>query len=234
MTDAPNVDPRETEKFTQLATYWWDTKGPMHSLHDINPLRSRFIAENANLRDRRVLDVGCGGGILAEALARLGGRVTGIDLSQDLVELAKEHARERGLEIDYRLISAEALAEQGLGTFDIVTCMEVLEHIPKPEETVAACSRLLGRGGHAFFSTIDRSLKSFVFAVIGAEYILRLLPAGSHTYGSLIRPVELRAWARQNDLAFVNAVSIAYNPFSRKFSLARRLDVNYIMHFIKK
>ena len=206
----------------------------MHSLHAINPLRTEFIARSCELRGRLTLEVGCGGGLLAESLARRGARVTGIALSDDLLELARRHARAQGLDVDYRHLSAEQIAESQPGTFDIVTCMEVLEHIPRPADVVAACSRLLRPGGHAFFSSLDRSPKSFVFAILGAEYILRLLPIGSHNYRSLIRPGELRSWARQSGLAFVNSASVAYNPLTRKFSVAPELDVSYMMHFTKE
>ncbi len=180
MNGPDNVDRRETEKFGRVSALWWDPKGPMHSLHDINPLRTRYISEGAQIAGQRVLDIGCGGGLLSEALAALGAQVTGIDLSEELIEVARMHAKRAGLEIDYRRISAEHLAEEAPASFDVVTCMEVLEHIPDPEAVVAACARLLKPGGHVFFSTINRNLKSFVFAIVGAEYILRLLPIGSH------------------------------------------------------
>ncbi len=226
-----NVDPRETEKFGGLSALWWDPKGSLHSLHDINPLRTKFIAEGAALAGRKVLDVGCGGGILSEALARSGAHVTGIDLAEPLIEVARAHAQQQGINVDYRQISAERLAEESPGSFDVITCMEVLEHIPEPQAVVAACTRLLKPAGDIFFSTINRNLKSFIFAIVGAEYVLRLLPIGSHTYDRLIRPDELRSWARSNGLSFVNSATIAYNPFTRKFSVVAGEDVNYMMHF---
>ncbi len=231
MSQPENVDPRETDKFGKLSAIWWDPKGPMHSLHDINPLRIEFIAEEAPLAGRRVLDVGCGGGLLSEALAKLGAQVTGIDLSEDLIALAREHAKAQNLSIDYRNISVEKLAEEAPETYDVLTCMEVLEHIPDPQAVVAACSRLLKPGSHAFFATINRSLRSFIFAIVGAEYIIRLLPMGSHTYQRLIRPDELRAWTRRNGLVFMKAASVDYNPFTRKFSMGSNEDISYMMHF---
>ena len=231
MNGQNNVDPRETEKFGRVSALWWDPKGPMHSLHDINPLRTRYISEGTPVTEQRVLDIGCGGGLLSESLAALGAQVTGIDLSEELIEVARMHASRAGLKIDYRHISAEQLADEAPASFDVVTCMEVLEHIPDPEAVVAACARLLKQGGHVFFSTINRNLKSFVFAIVGAEYILRLLPIGSHNYYRLIRPNELRAWAIRNGLLFVGSATVDYNPFTRRFSVLPQEDVSYMMHF---
>ncbi len=231
MAEPNNVDPRETEKFGRISALWWDPKGPMHSLHDINPLRTRFIAEGAPVADRQVLDIGCGGGLLCESLAKLGAHVTGIDLSDELIQVAKAHAKQQGLGIDYQHVSAERLAEERPSSFDVVTCMEVLEHIPNPGAVVAACARLLKPGGHVFFSTINRSLKSFVMVIVGGEYIIRLLPIGSHTYWRLIRPNELRTWASASGLIFVNSATMNYNPFTGKFSVAPGEDMSYMMHF---
>jgi len=229
-----NVDPRETEKFSGLAAAWWDPKGPMHALHAINPLRTSFITGDFDVRGLKALDVGCGGGLLTESLSRLGAQVTGIDLSQEILELAKMHAAQQSLDVDYRYMNAEQLSEERPNTFDVVTCMEVLEHIPQPEQVVSACSRLLKPGGHAFFATLNRSLKSFAFAIVGAEYVLHLLPIGSHTYGNLIRPDELRSWARKNNLEFVSSASVVYNLITRKFSIAPHHDVSYMMHFTRR
>lgn len=229
-----NVDRRETEKFGKLSAEWWDSKGLMHSLHDINPLRIQFIADNAPVAGRKVLDVGCGGGLLSESLAKLGGRVTGIDLAMPLIEVARAHAREQGLHIDYRAMSVEQLAEEETGTFDTVACMEVLEHIPNPAAVVAACATLLKSGGHAFFSTVNRNLKTFLFVIVGGEYVLRLLPIGSHSYGRLIRPNELKAWSSESGLSFTNSVTMAYNPLTGKFSLVAGEDMSYTMHFTRQ
>jgi 2-polyprenyl-6-hydroxyphenyl methylase/3-demethylubiquinone-9 3-methyltransferase len=234
MAQSVNVDARETEKFSRWDSQWWDPNGPMHSLHAINPLRTSFIARDLDLRGQRALDVGCGGGLLTESLSRLGARVTGIDLSEDLVALATSHARHQGLDIDYRNVGAEQLAERQPGTFDLVTCMEVLEHLPRPREVVAACSRLLKPGGDAFFATLDRTPKSFLFAIVGAEYILHLLPIGSHTFGRLIRPQELSAWAEGSALEYVRSAGVTYDLITRKFSVAEHPDVSYMTHFRKK
>jgi 2-polyprenyl-6-hydroxyphenyl methylase/3-demethylubiquinone-9 3-methyltransferase len=234
MAEPGNVDHRETEKFGQPWEVWWDPRGPMHSLHDINPLRLAFITQAVAVADRRMVDVGCGGGILTESLAQLGAHVTGIDLSEPLSELARSHAAERGLQVDYRLESVEQLAENQPESYDIVTCLEVLEHIPNPEAVVAACSRLLKPGGHAFFATINRTLKSLLMVIVGAEYILGLLPRGSHTYGKLIRPVELKAWARKDDLVFVGSASVTYNPLTAKFGVIPREDMSYMTHFTRR
>lgn len=234
MQPAVNVDRRETDKFSAVAAVWWDPKGPMHTLHTINPLRTGFIVESCDVSGRTVLDIGCGGGVLAEALAKRGARVIGIDLSQDLLGIARAHASGQGLPIEYRYISAEQLAEQEPGAFDIVTCMEVLEHVPRPDELVMACSRLLKPGGHAFFATIDRTLEALLFVIFGAEYILRILPIGTHHYGGLIRPAELKSWGQRGGLEYAGSVSVVYNLITRKFSLARHRDPTYLMHFIKK
>ena len=234
MLPSVNVDTRETKKFSALAASWWDPNGPMHTLHTVNPLRTGFITQSCDVFERRVLDIGCGGGVLAESLAQLGAKVTGIDLSQDLLGIAEVHAREQSLAIDYRYISAEQLVEQQPEMFDIVTCMEVLEHVPRPEELVVACSRLLKPGGHAFFATIDRNLKALLFVIFGAEYILHLLPIGTHHYRGLIQPNELRSWGQKCNLEFAGSVSVVYNLLTKRFSLAEHRDPTYLMHFTKK
>ena len=228
-----NVDLRETQKFSALAASWWDPKGPMRTLHAVNPLRTGYIAEQCVVRGRTVVDIGCGGGVLAESLTRLGAGVRGLDLSEDLLGLARAHARAEGLAIDYRYISAEELAEQQPAAFDIVTCMEVLEHVPRPDDLIMASARLLRPGGHAFFATIDRSLKALLFVIFGAEYILRILPIGTHTYRGLICPSELKAWGAKCGLQFVRAVGINYNLLTRKFSLVERREPTYIAHFTR-
>jgi len=234
MTQFTNTDYEEIKKFDNVAQIWWDPEGSMGTLHTINPLRTKFITENLDMRNCTILDVGCGGGILTESLARSGAQITGIDLSEASLEIARRHAKEQGLNIDYRYESIEEVAEKHAGKFDVVTCMEMLEHVPEPHKTIAACSRLLKPGGHAFFSTINRNLKSFLFAIIGGEYILRLLPKGTHTYEKLIRPNELKQWAQENDLEFLRLSSLIYNPFNRKFKVAEIEDVNYMAHFVRK
>jgi 2-polyprenyl-6-hydroxyphenyl methylase / 3-demethylubiquinone-9 3-methyltransferase len=228
-----NTDARETQKFGRLANGWWDSQGPMRSLHAINGLRTSFIAGSLDLRGRRVLDVGCGGGLLAESLARHGARVTGLDLAEPLVTLAIRHAAEQHLPVEYRCMAVEQLAEERPLAFDIVTCMEFLEHVPRPQEAVLACANLLKPQGHAFFATLDRSPRSFLFAIIGAEYVLRLLPRGSHTYRRLIRPAELAAWCGKANLRLVSSAGVIYNVLTRKFNLATRPDISYMMHFMK-
>ncbi|MBI5822963.1 MAG: bifunctional 2-polyprenyl-6-hydroxyphenol methylase/3-demethylubiquinol 3-O-methyltransferase UbiG [Chloroflexi bacterium] len=234
MTQFTNTDHEEIKKFDNVASIWWDLEGSMGTLHVINPLRTKFITEKLNMADCKILDVGCGGGILTEALAKSGARVTGIDLSEASIEAARLHASVQGLNIDYRYENIEEVAKKHAGEFDVVTCMEMLEHVPEPNKTIAACSQLLKPGGHAFFSTINRTPKAFLFAIIGGEYILRLLPKGTHTYGKLIRPNELKKWTQESGLEFQRLSSLIYNPFSRKFKVAEKEDVNYMAHFVKK
>lgn len=235
MKSFENTDHKEIEKFDRVSQIWWDPKGEMGTLHTINPLRTNFIMERLTERIPRILDVGCGGGILAEALAKAGMQVTGLDLSEASLEVARQHARLQGLEIEYRYESVQDVARQQAGTFDAVTCMEMLEHVPEPGKVVAACSQALKPGGHAFFSTINRTPKAFLFAIIGGEYILRLLPRGTHTYSKLIRPHELKRWAQGVGLEFVRLASLMYNPFTRRFKVAAgKEDVNYMAHFVKK
>ena len=235
MTSFENADNKEIEKFDKVSQIWWDPEGEMGTLQTINPLRMNFIMEKLTVRNPKILDVGCGGGILSEALAKTGAQVTGIDLSQAAIEVAKQHAQKQGLEIDYRFESVEEIVRKHAGSFDVVTCMEMLEHVPEPGKIVAACAQALKPGGHAFFSTINRTPKAFLFAIIGGEYILRLLPKGTHTYSKLIRPRELKKWAEGNGLEFSRISSLIYNPFTRKFKVtAGKEDVNYMAHFIQK
>jgi 2-polyprenyl-6-hydroxyphenyl methylase/3-demethylubiquinone-9 3-methyltransferase len=230
-----NADKDEIEKFDKIASIWWDTQGEMGTLHTINPLRTKFIMEKLTTPNPKILDVGCGGGILAEALAKAGAQVTGLDLSEASLLVAKQHAQNAGLHIEYRYESIHELAEKQAGTFDAVTCMEMLEHVPDPSKVVVACAQALKPGGHAFFSTINRTPKAFLFAIIGGEYILRLLPRGSHTYAMLIRPSELKGWAREAGLEFARLSSLIYNPFMRTFKVVEGVeDVNYFAHFTKK
>lgn len=228
-----NVDPLEIEKFSELAHRWWDPHAEFRPLHDINPLRLDYIDRIASLRGKAVLDVGCGGGILAESMAARGANVTGIDLAEKPLKVAQLHLLESGQEVDYRLVAPEALAREHPGAFDIVTCMEMLEHVPDPSVTVTACAHLLKPGGHAFFSTINRNLKSYLFAVVGAEYVLRLLPRGTHDYARFIRPSELSALVRSAGLEMTSIIGMSYNPLTRVYSLGSDTDVNYILHAIK-
>jgi 2-polyprenyl-6-hydroxyphenyl methylase/3-demethylubiquinone-9 3-methyltransferase len=230
MSDTINVHPQELEKFSQLAHRWWDPNSEFKPLHDINPLRLDWIDQRAALAGRRVLDVGCGGGILSESMALRGAEVTGIDLADKPLKVAQLHLLESGNKVAYRKIAVEALAREEAGQYDVVTCMEVLEHVPDPASQVRACAELLRPGGHAFFATINRNPKSFLFAIVGAEYVLRLLPRGTHEYEKLIRPSELAGFCRDAGLSVVDMVGMTYNPFMRVYALGRDTDVNYILH----
>ena len=227
---AINADPAELQKFSELAHRWWDPASEFKPLHDINPLRLGWINGKADLLDKTVLDVGCGGGILAESMASAGAKVTGIDLSERALSVARLHLFESGLSVDYRLISAEDLAEEMPAHFDIVTCMEMLEHVPDPASTIAACARLVKPGGHVFFSTLNRNLKAYVQAIIGAEYVLNMLPRGTHEYAKFIKPSELSRHCRNAGLDTHELIGLSYNPLSRVYSLGRDTDVNYLLH----
>ncbi len=230
-----NFEGKEIRKFDEIGRIWWDPKGEMGSLHRINPLRMVFIREKLDLRGCRILDVGCGGGILAEALAEAGAQVTGIDLSQVSLLAAREHAMQRGLNIDYQYVNLEDIARKIPESFDAVTCMEMLEHVPIPSRIVAACAVVLKPGGQLFCSTINRTPKAWLFAIVGGEYILHILPKGSHQYKHLIRPAELKSWAGKNNMVFKSSASLTYNIITRKFALvAGKEDVNYLMHFIRQ
>ena len=228
-----NVDPRELEKFSELAHRWWDPRAEFRPLHEINPLRLAHIERTAGLQGSRVLDVGCGGGILAEGMAARGALVTGIDLAEKPLAVARLHLMESGLGVDYRLVSAETLAREAPGKFDVVTCMELLEHVPDPAATVRACAKLARPGGHVFFATINRNLKAYLLAVIGAEYVLRLLPRGTHDYARFIKPSELAAMCRAAGLSVAGLTGMTYNPVTRVYALGRDTDVNYILHAMK-
>jgi 2-polyprenyl-6-hydroxyphenyl methylase/3-demethylubiquinone-9 3-methyltransferase len=233
MTQTLNADPAELEKFGDLAHNWWDPNSEFKPLHDINPLRLEWIDTHVNLAGKRVLDVGCGGGLLSEGMARYGADVTGIDLSDKPLGVAKLHLLESGQKVDYRKVAVEALAEEMPGTFDAVTCLEMLEHVPNPSSVISACARLFKPGGQVFFSTLNRNPKSYLFAVIGAEYILRMLPKGTHDYAKFIKPSELARWAKLAGLEPEELIGMSYNPLSQKYSLGQDTKVNYLMRTIR-
>lgn len=225
-----NSDPAELAKFNDLAHRWWDPNSEFKPLHEINPLRLDHIDRLAGLSGKRVLDVGCGGGILSESMAARGAAVTGIDLGEKPLGVAKLHLLESGLSVDYRAVSAEDFAAEQPGGFDVITCMEMLEHVPDPASTVAACAALARPGAHLFFSTINRNPKSFLFAIIGAEYVLKLLPKGTHDYAKFITPAELARMCRQSGLEPAGVTGMTYNPFSKVYRLGSDATVNYIIH----
>ncbi|MGH8477306.1 MAG: bifunctional 2-polyprenyl-6-hydroxyphenol methylase/3-demethylubiquinol 3-O-methyltransferase UbiG [Methylococcales bacterium] len=233
MAQPENVHPHEIHKFGSLAERWWDPDGEFKTLHAVNPIRTRFILEHSAIMGRKILDVGCGGGILSEALAKLGAEVTGIDLSEDLIEIADLHGLESGFKVEYKKISAENLANEQPASFDCIACMEMLEHVPKPESIVAACSKLVKPGGKVFFSTLNRKLKSYLLAVVGAETILRMIPKGTHDFKTFIKPSELSAWCRRAGLEIEAIAGIEYHPLNQRFSAGNDIDVNYIAVFGK-
>ena len=228
--NSPNIDHNEIAKFEALATRWWDPESEFRTLHQINPLRLEFINERAPLEGKKVLDVGCGGGILSESMATRGARVTGIDMGEKPLAVAKLHLKESGLEVDYRQTTAEALAIEEPESFDIITCMEMVEHVPDPASVINACSRLVRPGGELFFSTINRTPKAWLFAIIGAEYLLNILPKGTHSYEKFIRPSELEKWARESGLVSKEITGMHYNPFTDHYWLAPGVEVNYLLH----
>ncbi|MDW7534923.1 MAG: bifunctional 2-polyprenyl-6-hydroxyphenol methylase/3-demethylubiquinol 3-O-methyltransferase UbiG [Candidatus Nitrotoga sp.] len=224
-----NVDPIELEKFSQLAHHWWDPTSEFKPLHEINPLRLGYIDHIASLSGKSVLDVGCGGGILSEGMAALGAHVTGIDLGDKALQVAKLHLLESGQQVSYRKVAAEDLAAEQPGHYDVVTCLELLEHVPDPSSIVCACAQLVKPGGHVFFSTINRNPKSYLFAVLGAEYLLRLLPRGTHDYAKFIKPSELAQFCRNTGLVVNDISGMGYNPLSKTYSLGKSTDVNYLL-----
>jgi len=228
-----NADPLELEKFSELAHRWWDANGEFKPLHDLNPLRLDYIDGVASLKDKRVLDVGCGGGILSESMAVRGANVTGIDLAEKPLKVAELHLIESGVRVEYLHIAAEDLARERMNAYDVVTCMEMLEHVPDPAATVAACAALVKPGGHVFFSTINRNPKSYLFAVVGAEYILRLLPRGTHDYARFIKPSELATMCRTARLDVAGLTGMTYNPFIKTYALGTDSSINYILHTLK-
>jgi 2-polyprenyl-6-hydroxyphenyl methylase / 3-demethylubiquinone-9 3-methyltransferase len=224
-----NADPQELAKFSELAHRWWDPSSEFKPLHEINPLRLNHIDRIVALEGKHVLDIGCGGGILSESMAARGAHVTGIDLSEKALNVAKLHLLESGAHVDYRHIAAEDLARTEPGKYDLVTCMEMLEHVPKPASTVQACAALVKPGGYVFFSTINRNPKSFLFAIVGAEYVLNLLPKGTHEYAKFVRPDELAAHCRGAGLSLFDLIGMTYNPFTKIYALEKDVSVNYIM-----
>lgn len=226
----PNVDPNEIKKFEDLASRWWDEESEFAPLHAINPLRTEYINLHSPVKGLKVLDVGCGGGLIAEAMAAFGAQVTGIDMGEAPLSVAKLHLLESGHDIEYLKITAEELAEQRPQQYDVVTCLEMLEHVPDPSSVIAACSKMVKPGGDVYFSTINRNPKAWLMAIVGAEYILNLLPRGTHEYDKLIKPSELSDYARQSGLELQRMIGLHYNPFTKGYKLAPGVDVNYMLH----
>ncbi len=229
-----NMDPGEVAKFDQSASRWWDPNSEFKPLHDINPLRLDFIDERAELAGKRVVDVGCGGGILAESMAAHGAEVVGVDMAGAALSVAKLHIQESGVNVDYRQMTAEQLAAAEPESFDVVTCMELLEHVPDPASLVAACARLAKPGGQIFFSTLNRNPKSYLFAVVGAEYVLNMLPKGTHDFAKFIRPAELARWIRTAGLTLKELAGMSYNPITRHYNLGNDVSVNYLVCTVKE
>ncbi len=230
MANTQNVDPNEIRKFEELASRWWDKNSEFKPLHDINPLRANWIDNLAPVAEKKVLDVGCGGGILAESLAQRGAQVTGIDMGDAPLGVARLHQLESGLSIDYQKSTAEDFAQKHENAFDVVTCLEMLEHVPDPSSVVSACAKMVKPGGHVFFSTINRNPKAFLFAIIGAEYVLRLLPRGTHEYAKFIRPSELANWSRESNLQVNQMTGLLFNPLTKQYRLSDSdMDVNYMI-----
>ncbi|MDH5424100.1 MAG: bifunctional 2-polyprenyl-6-hydroxyphenol methylase/3-demethylubiquinol 3-O-methyltransferase UbiG [Gammaproteobacteria bacterium] len=228
-----NVDPAEIAKFEELASRWWDSQGEFKPLHEINPLRLQYIDQRVGLSGKKILDVGCGGGILAESMAQNGAHVLGIDMGKAPLTVAKLHAMEAEVELEYRQITVEELAEEMPAQFDAVTCMEMLEHVPDPASIIRACYKLVKPGGDVFMSTLNRNPKSFMFAVIGAEYLLQMLPKGTHDYKKFIKPSELSSWAREAGLELKDISGLSYNPLTKVYKLSRDVSVNYMTHNIR-
>ena len=234
-TTEKNIDANEIKKFDVLAHRWWDLNSEFKPLHDINPLRLGYIEQYAGtLRGKKVIDIGCGGGILSESMALKGAQVTGIDMGETPLSVAELHSFDTGVDINYQQITAEEIAQQQAERYDVVTCMEMLEHVPDPSSIIAACSQLVKPNGHIFFSTINRNPKAFALAILGAEYVLNMLPKGTHEYAKFIRPSELEAWGRQYGLNLHNVSGMTYNPLFQRYKIGSDVDVNYLMYFTKE
>lgn len=232
-SNTQNVDPSEVAKFNELASRWWDPNSEFKPLHDINPLRVNYINQHTPVAGLKVVDIGCGGGLVSEGMARLGASVTGIDMGEAPINVAKLHLLESQLDVEYMQITAEQLAEERAEQYDIVTCLEMLEHVPDPAAVVAACAKLVKPGGTLYFSTINRNPKAWLFAIVGAEYILNMLPKGTHEYAKLIQPAELDEWARAAGLKTEHMIGMHYNPFTKHYKLDKGVDVNYLMRCVK-
>ncbi|WP_020168186.1 MULTISPECIES: bifunctional 2-polyprenyl-6-hydroxyphenol methylase/3-demethylubiquinol 3-O-methyltransferase UbiG [Methylotenera] len=228
-----NYDTAELNKFSELAHKWWDKTSEFKPLHDINPLRLNYVDQAVSLAGKTVLDVGCGGGILSESMAEKGAIVTGIDLGEKALKVAQLHSLETGINVNYRLVAVEQLAEEVPASFDVITCLEMLEHVPNPASIVQACAKLVKPGGHVFFSTINRNAKAYVFAVIGAEYVLNMLPKGTHDYAKFLKPSELAGYIRNTDLTLQHQIGMSYNPITKRYWLDDDVSVNYMMYTIK-
>ena len=228
-----NIDPAEIKKFDDLASRWWDENGEFKPLHEMNPLRLNFINMGSPLENTKVCDVGCGGGILTESIAKCGATTTGIDMGKAPLSVARLHALESELEIDYQQITAEEFAENNPASFDVITCMEMLEHVPDPASIISACFKLVKPGGSVYFSTINRNPKSYLFAIVGAEYVMKMLPRGTHDYARFIKPSELDHWARNAELVLQDIKGISYNPFTSMFSQSQDVDINYMVHYTR-
>ena len=233
MTHTANIDPAEIKKFEALAAHWWDTQGEFKALHEMNPLRLNFINSGSPLAEKTACDIGCGGGILSESLAKCGAATTGLDMGKAPLAVARLHALESELDIDYQQITAEEFAQKNPAAFDVVTCMELLEHVPDPASIINACFTLLKPGGSVYFSTINRNPKSYLFAIVGAEYVMKMLPRGTHDYAKFIKPSELDQWARAAGLELVNLKGVSYDPFTGLFDQSQNVDVNYMVHYTR-
>lgn len=228
-----NIDPIEIAKFSDSAMHWWDPQGEFKMLHELNPIRLNFIDDIANLAGKQVIDIGCGGGILTESMAKLGAQVTGIDMSEAALEVAKLHQLESGTQIEYLHTTAEDIALERPGHYDVVTCLEMLEHVPDPVSIIAACAALVKPNGHVFIATINRNVKSYLFAIVAAEYILKLLNKNTHDFAKFIKPSELAAWSRKAGLQIKQMIGVHYNPLTKTFSTNEDVSVNYMMHLTK-